>query len=157
MGQEIERIIISLFPLLSSDVHFKVTSPETPNYNCIAWAYDCSENKWMEPPLYRIDGVWWPDDVPVNYNIKAYIKAFELRGYTVCSDCKHEVGFRKIALYVDTQNNCTHAARELVSKENCGKWTSKLGKLNDIIHGSPYVLEGERYGRVYCIMKQKFQ
>lgn len=157
MGQDIRQRIIASFPSLSSDAHFKITSPETSDYNCIAWAYDCSETKWMEPPLYMIDGVWWPDGVPVNYNIESYIKAFELKGYTVCSDYKHEVGFRKIALYVDNQNHCIHAARELVSKDHCGEWTSKLGRLNDIIHGSPYVLEGNLYGKVYCIMKQKFQ
>ena len=32
---------------------------------------------------------------------------------------------------------------------NTGRWTSKLGTLEDIEHGSPSELEGERYRAVY--------
>ena len=44
---------------------------------------------------------------------------------------------------------CTHASLQLAD----GKWTSKLGFLNDISH-SLHALEGELYGSVVCIMKR---
>ena len=44
--------IEGLFPLLASDGYF-VASPETPSYNCIAWAVGES-HRWWEP------GIYWP-------------------------------------------------------------------------------------------------
>jgi hypothetical protein len=57
-------------------------------------------------------------------------------------------------LYVTPNTTeCTHAARQLSN----GCWTSKLGKLNDIQHGTPESIEGTEYGIVYCFMKRKFE
>jgi hypothetical protein len=44
----------------------------------------------------------------------------------------------------------THAARQLPS----GKWTSKLGKGEDIEHDSPYDVGGGVYGEVMQVMKR---
>ena len=49
MGEEAQ--ITTLFPELKNDLDFKVTSPRTPNYNCIAWAYHHND-RWMWP-LFR--------------------------------------------------------------------------------------------------------
>lgn len=153
MGEEIQ--LINLFPKLETDADFKVTSPQTTNYNCIAWAY-YHNDRWMWPggQEFKIcDGFhYWPNDVEDSTDVTAFIKAFEKTGYSICDDCSFEVGYRKIALYVKKgTSECTHAARQLSN----GKWTSKIGRLNDIQHGNPYTIEGSAYGEVYCIMKRE--
>jgi len=153
MGEETQ--IKNLFPKLKADEDFKVTSPMTSDYNCIAWAYH-HVDRWMWPggqELKICDGFhYWPDDVEDSTDVAAFIKAFEKTGYSICDDCDFEEGYRKIALYVKAgTTECTHAARQLSN----GKWTSKLGRLNDIQHGTPYTIEGDLYGVVYCIMKRE--
>lgn len=153
MGEETQ--IKHLFPKLKDDVDFKVTSPQTPDYNCIAWAYHHND-RWMWPggqELKICDGfLYWPDGVEDSADVSAFIKAFEKTGYSLCEDCSFEKGYRKITLYVEKgTTECTHAARQLSN----GKWTSKLGQLNDIQHGTPYTIEGDLYGEVYCIMKRE--
>ena len=77
----------------------------------------------------------------------------EGKGYELCDNAEYEEGFQKIALYVkEGTTECTHAARQLTT----GLWTSKLGQIEDIQHGTPYTIEGKCYGKVYCIMKRPF-
>lgn len=155
MGEETQ--IVGAFPKLKSDVDFKITSPVNPNYNCIAWAYHYTD-RWMWPGgiEYKIcDGFcYWPDGVEDSTDVSAFIKAFEKIGFSVCDSCDFEDGYRKIALYViPGTKECTHASRQLSN----GKWTSKLGESNDIQHGTPYTIEGNVYGTVYCIMKREYK
>ena len=156
MGEEIavKELLFSAFPKLKDDVDFKFTSQATPNYNCIAWALHY-EDRWMWPggeEAKFFDGFnYWPDGVEDDEDITAFIFAFQLKGYSVCESWNHEEGYRKIALYVkEGTTKCTHASRELSS----GKWTSKLGEFHDIQHGTPLSIEGENYGKVYCVMKK---
>jgi len=149
--------IIAAFPLLASDKDFKITSPETPDYNCIAWAY-YFKDRWMWPGGQEektFDGFWyWPDDISDDVDVTNFIEAFKLKGFSLCTDYLHEDGFQKIALYTKVGTTCcTHASRELTN----GCWTSKLGAENDIQHGTPYTIEGDFYGEVYCIMKREFK
>ena len=67
---------------------------------------------------------------------------------------REEDKYQKVALYVKKDSKTwTHAARELRN----GFWTSKLGQGYDIQHGTPFTIEGDSYGEVYCIMKRIFQ
>lgn len=155
MGQEAQ--IIKSFPGLEHDADFKITSRSTTDYNCIAWAYHYND-RWMWPggqECKLFDGFhYWPDDVEDSTDVSAFIKAFEKSGYTLCDNCDFEEGYRKIALYVKPgTTECTHASRQLSN----GKWTSKLGRLNDIQHGTPYTIEGYAYGVVHCVMKKEFR
>jgi hypothetical protein len=150
MGEESQ--IISLFPNLATDKDFKVTSKYDVQYNCIAWAFQYYQDRWMQfDTRPRLDGVWywWPPGVTVSPHINAYIEAFESIGFKKCNNGNLENGFVKIVLYVDHNNDCTHAARQRRS----GLWTSKLGRGNDIQHGNPYVIEGNFYGKVHTFMK----
>lgn len=163
MGQSIEELksdIICYFPGLAEDDDFKITSPDTPDYNCIAWAFGGYKDKWIQPPSYTrppYDAiVWWPDDVAEGLEIDYLVELFESKGFKKCADWKHEDGYQKVALYIK-DGNWTHASRELVDKKVCGKWISKLGPMNDIQHGTPYTIEGDCYGEVYCIMKREFK
>lgn len=63
-------------------------------------------------------------------SLDAYKKAYGSIGYKTCQDAKHEKGFEKIAIYAKINGEPTHAARQL----NQSKWTSKLGKKEDIEH-----------------------
>lgn len=155
--EEIKRFLLHAFPKLIHDTDFKVTSKETPVYNCIAWAYNI-DNRWMWPNTGEyvfLDGVhFWPSDEIIDCNVNNFINAFKLKGYECCDNCQFEPGFRKIALYVKPDTtDCTHAARETSS----GYWTSKLGQFNDIQHGTAEAIENDEYGKVYCYMKKKFE
>ena len=63
-----------------------------------------------------------------------------------------EPGIEKIALYVNSENEVTHAARQ---KDN-GAWTSKLGELEDIEHQKVDALFGKApaYGTLAKILKR---
>ncbi|AGA27188.1 DUF7689 domain-containing protein [Singulisphaera acidiphila] len=122
------------FPRLTPENH-RVTSPAMIDYNCIAWAAGDTE-RWWEP------GVFWPIvSPPDEYGIGILETAFKSLGFEACNGEESDPGFEKIAIY---GNNLfyTHAARQLPT----GKWTSKLGKLEDIEHDTPDVVAGGIYG-----------
>jgi len=157
-GTEAARsFVISFFPGLRYDKHFKITSPEDPSYNCIAWAYQI-KNRWMWPPAgqptYLLDAVtYWPND-NADTEVESFVDAFRGKGYEKCDNPNFEEGYRKIALYITPgTTKCTHAARQLSN----GFWTSKLGPSFDIQHESPKTIEGGEYGCVYCYMKKVFK
>lgn len=131
------------FPRLTADNH-RITSPATANYNCIAWAAGDTE-RWWEP------GVCWP--VPSEcYGLEVLEAAFRALGYERCADGVAEKGFEKVALHASGQFY-THAARQLPS----GKWTSKLGRLEDIEHDAPEDVAGGVYGNVAAFMRRTLQ
>jgi hypothetical protein len=153
--------VFALFPNLRFDTDFEITSDASDAYNCIAWAYGCA-GRWMWPrskqyPAFVRNRYFWPQDVESSMDVSAFMEAFKRQGYQLCAGWDHEVGYQKIALYVKIgTTECTHASRELVEREDSrGGWTSKLGPMNDIRHGSPYGVEGDDYGVVYCFMKKE--
>ena len=160
---ENREVILNYFPKLIGDSSFKITSPKSPDYNCIAWA-GFVDNEWWQPGNdYEIDGVKfrWPPNIPKENKLKHYIELFRQKKFILDSnDSFFEDGFRKVALYVknDQHNNalplldriCTHASRQL----NNGTWTSKLGQEFDISHSDPYVIESKYYGIVGVILKK---
>jgi hypothetical protein len=137
----------------------RVTSPVKNSYNCIGWAATGSEAEWWWPtPL----GFWpatgfWPAGVPREETVAAFLQAFGTVGYAQCKDGKLEDGFEKVALYANKmpwgQVVPTHAARQLPN----GKWTSKLGPLEDIEHKKPADVNGPIYGGIVHYMKRPTQ
>jgi hypothetical protein len=77
------------------------------------------------------------------------VAAFASLGYTICERDRLEPEYERIALFVDADGQPTHAAWQLPS----GRWSSKLGKGEDIEHGL-HDLEGTLYGSVVRIMKR---
>lgn len=140
-----KETIEDLFPNLRRDSYL-IASPETINYNCIAWAAGNSE-KWWWPDLQN--QYFWPLKIPREETLEAFVKVYEILGYTICQDSEYENGFEKIAIYVDSIGRPTHAARQLSSV----RWTSKLGRLEDIEHTLD-ALTGSKYGYVGVIMKR---
>ena len=130
---------------------YKVTSPDTIEYNCVAWAAE-EDEEWWWPDIQ--EQYYWPIDVPGEETLDAFIKAFQTIGYRVDknSNSDLEAGFQKIAIYArKSDQKPTHVARQLKN----GKWTSKLGQYEDIEHNNLEGLIGEKYGEVACIMKRQ--
>jgi hypothetical protein len=131
--------LTDLFPNLTGENH-EITSPRTVRYNCIAWAARNTE-RWWQP------GVFWPvDSSREDHGIGNVVKSL---GYEDCDDGAQEEGFEKLALY-GCAMMYTHAARQLPD----GRWTSKLGQLEDIIHTTTEAIEGGEYGEVVQYMKR---
>jgi hypothetical protein len=135
-----------LFPKLRGS-EYSITSPATPEYNCIAWAAGDTE-AWWWPDSQNI--YYWPPDVPRSETLAAFLRAYEILGYSRCHDANTEEGFEKVALYIGPNGKPTHAARQLPS----GSWTSKLGQLEDIEHRSLESLINSPYGSIAVILKR---
>jgi hypothetical protein len=134
------------FPNLAA-TGYQITSPTTPSYNCFAWAAGEDQRWWN--PLEPENPYYWVDGVPAELTISAFIQAYGTLGYKPCEDPSFEASCEKIALYATPDGEVTHATRQL----RTGKWTSKLGRWEDIEHE----LEGlvcEMYGSVQQILKR---
>jgi len=134
------------FPELSKK-GYKNTSPPSVEYNCIAWAIGDNRKCWWPDPTYQY---YWPEDIPLEDSLDAFIKLFQQKGYKLCNEDSFERGYEKIAIYTNFQKRVTHAARQLKT----GKWTSKLGRNKDIEH-TIEGLNSFEYGSVAQIMKRK--
>lgn len=125
---------------------FQITSPPTPDYNCIAWAVRDTDRWWWPDP----DDGHWPEGAPVERTVDAFIKAFATKEFAQCDDGSPEEGFEKIAVYANADGP-THAARLLDNE----KWASKLGPDEDIEHDTLDRVAGQRgYGKVVCFLKR---
>ncbi len=126
---------------------FLATSPHTPSYNCIAWAFG-DDTKWYWPdPIHMY---YWPLSVPREITIDAFIALYNSISYMICASGEYEEGKEKIAIFVDSQGIPTHAARQLTN----GSWTSKLGQHIDVQH-SIMAMEGGDYGNVSVYMERQ--
>jgi hypothetical protein len=139
------------FPRLD-DTTCDVTSPCTRLYNCLAWAAGEDFRRWEPDPF----GQWyWPDGVPRQLSVEAFVLAYQTIGFLPCFTPALEDGIEKIAVYaVDIGNEKlfpTHAALQLES----GRWTSKMGDLEDIHHGDAEDVNGPLYGRPVVYMQRK--
>ncbi len=128
---------------------YTVTSPKSQEYNCFAWVAGDRERWWQPTPE---DEFYWVEGVPRSETLSAYIQAYQTLGYTSCESEVLEIGYEKIALYVDDRGVPVHAAKQLPN----GKWSSKLGWLEDIEHELEGLI-GERYGKVGQILKRVSQ
>ena len=132
--------LISIFPGLAT-TQFEITSPQDPDYNCIAWAAG-EQGFWWWP------GRFWPKGVPPAETRLAFIKAFTTKGYEECAGSELEAGYEKICLY-EKLGRPAHAARQLPS----GLWTSKLGMEHDIAHELGGIA-GVKYGKPTFFMRR---
>ena len=129
------------FPGLNSRNH-RITSSRAFHYNCIAWAAGCN-TRWWCPNKHG----FWPSGVPREVTLPAFLAAFATLGY-------EESGYEKVALFVkpDASGNLlpTHAAKQLSN----GRWTSKLGALEDIEHMKVEDVSGPSYGTEIRFMRR---
>lgn len=144
-------ILFSATEFPSIDVEgYNETSPETWDYNCIAWAAQDQDNWWW--PDGQINGkhVYWPSGAPKQLSIRAFSRAFRTLGYRVCNDGDLDPGYEKIAIYIDGRGAPSHAARQLPD----GMWTHKMGPSIDVTTTLAAV-EGPKYGTVARYLRRK--
>ncbi|MGD0464201.1 MAG: hypothetical protein ABSB74_17095 [Tepidisphaeraceae bacterium] len=122
----------------------KITSQASGDYNCIAWAAGVQTEWWSHEIPYK-----WP--VTRSPLAKSLVKVFAGLGYKMDrrGDTSLQPGIDKVAIYAKGEM-WTHAARQLPN----GKWTSKLGRDEDIEHENPECLCGDTYGTIHCIMRK---
>lgn len=138
------------FPRLR-DGHLRITSPATSAYNCIAWAAGDEARRWSPDPFP--EGLFaWPEGAPKEDTLAAWVAAFGTLGYAPCDDGGLEPGFEKVAIYARDGTAPQHAARQLPS----GRWTSKLGTIEDVEHDLDGLV-GERYGDIVVFLKRARQ
>jgi hypothetical protein len=119
-------------------------SHPTPSYNCIAYAAGDLFEWWQA-------GAYWPLDLYPADKLVDLINAYVAVGFKNCGmNGLPEEGFEKVALYQGNDSKWTHAARLRPD----GWWESKIGEFDDILHKTPMVLEGGKYGKVACYMKR---
>lgn len=140
------NLLEATFPGLARGA-YTVTSPRSQQYNCIAWAAGDASNWWWPGP--NLEAEYWPAAVARVETLDAFQAVFASLRYVVCESGDVEPGFEKVAIFADNNNAPKHAARQLPN----GRWTSKIGALEDIEHALRD-LEGEEYGSVVVFMKR---
>ncbi len=141
--------IEAAFPTLRSG-SYRVTSLETPRYNCVAWAAG-DDSRWWQP-LPDEPWCYWLDGVPRDFTSESYVRLFEAQGFEVSETADPENGLEKIAIYT-VDGEFSHVTRQL----EAGQWSSKLGEWEDIEHGTLSDLEGVYYGFVSYILSRRRQ
>ena len=135
-----------LFPNLHD---CETTSPPSTKYNCIAWAAGDTE-RWWWPVTWPVGYCYWPAGAQRQPTINAFITAFSSLGYETCESTDLEVGFEKVAIYAKPWGEPTHAAKQLCD----GRWSSKLGRGEDIAHSSLHDLVAPLYGEVAVVLRR---
>ena len=133
------------FPRIQNE-GYQITSPATPEYNCVAWAVN-ENDRWWWPD--SAGTYYWPETFRREETVDAFREVFESLGYAQCNNYRLETGFDKVAVFADQNGLPTHVARQLSS----GRWTSKIGNLEDIEH-SLQGLENLSYGSVSIVLRR---
>jgi hypothetical protein len=136
----------ALFPNLRASGN-RITSDGSVEYNCIAWAVG-ETTRWWDP--VAIGGYSWPDGLPRENTVANWVAAFGNRGFEACENPEAEDGYEKIAIYADRVGIPRHVARRL----SYGAWTSKLGRLEDIEHGSLDAFNDSDYGTAHLVLRR---
>jgi len=144
MSGKLEYRKILRFPNLEP-TGYEVTSEETVDYNCFAFAAGENNCRWdpIDPDGY------WPEGIQRELTLEAFIKAYQAIGYECCDNRDLELGFQKIAIYT-YNDEPQHAAIQ----ENDGMWKSKLGDWEDINHELEGLENPQFYGSVKQILKR---
>jgi hypothetical protein len=134
-----------LFPALSASDYSR-SSEADPAYNCFAFAVHDTKQYWQK---VAVRGYYWPlerDD-----RLEDWIEALRLHNFVVTDDWSLEADFEKVCIFVNDDGSPEHVSRQLAS----GKWTSKIGRLEDIEHSTLAGLEGREYGKSKVMLKRK--
>lgn len=152
--------LIACFPQLADDPHFKITSPQTVEYNCIAWAMGF-EKRWVAcfvpSSAHDNDGmynhirerfVWWPKGVEMSMRKEALVDAFRAVGFEITDNQDYEDEYDKAVLY-ERDGNWTHASRIISDSVE----HSKFGESWDGCHGRDRFSDSN-YGNPFAYMKR---
>lgn len=76
MSQPFHELAHHALPNLTAE-NYRITSPASWHYNCIAWAVGSSDSWWWPSP-----GRFWPDSAPREETLNAFIVAIGTRGFS---------------------------------------------------------------------------
>jgi hypothetical protein len=124
-----------------------ITSPQTWDYNCIAWAFG-DNTKWYWPTDHP--SFFWPPNIRRQLDIQSFIELYQLVGYQICNNSNVEIGFEKIAVFAFPNGEPTHAAKQLLN----GNWTSKMGSWHDVEHTLNSLSNSPGYGNPVVFMSR---
>lgn len=148
-------------PNLKASPKWRLASPWSDSYQCVAWAACRTDRKWW--PLDH-EEFYWPPGLPlvspapvgmaIYTPVDYLVQGFRTLGYEPCSDRGYEFGFQKVAIYANTIDGATHMARQRFWGRG---WLSKPGPdSEDIIHLELKGVEGDIYGDVAQILKRSW-
>ena len=137
------------FPKLKTG-NWEPHSKSDPSYNCLAFAAGDVTQRW-EPDYAK--QFYWPPEADRENTVLAAIEAYQTRDFVRCEDASLEEGFEKIAIYATPAGGLRHATRQLPD----GRWVSKLGYAEDIIHNEVDGVACDCYGQPVCFMKRPRQ
>jgi hypothetical protein len=139
------------FPLLAGGVGYTDTSDATNEYNCLAWALGINWTRYDPEP--QCAGYYWFPGVERKWNERNIRQIFQNHGYEEADNYDLEDGYEKIVFYISADGEPQHFSRQLPN----GRWTSKLGDLNDIEHDTLECIAVEDYGRPQVVLQRKIQ
>lgn len=147
----IEKIETVHFPSFRGGKGYRDTSEASIEYNCLSWALGINWTRYDPEPACA--GYFWFPGVEREWTLNAIRKIFKYHDYVECDSHDLEEGFEKVVFYIDDTGQPGHFARQLPD----GKWTSKLGDLNDIEHDTLESLICDEYGKPGLAFKRKRQ
>ena len=124
---------------------FTITSPETPQHNCVAWALGDTMHWWEGDEDYL-----WLDNIDFDNTLATLQRFFHILGFEPIDNPNFQNGVEKIALFSNNSIDCTHVAKQLPSNI----WTSKLGISHDVTH-TLSAMEKGIYGDVAMILQKQ--
>lgn len=123
---------------------FSITSPETSQYNCVAWVLGDTEHWWEADEDYL-----WLDNLNFDNTLSTMQSFFQNFGFEAVNKTNFKNGIEKIALFSEDGIYCSHVAKQISPK----LWTSKLGISYDVSH-SLISMEKGIYGDVVMILQK---
>ncbi|RIK80189.1 MAG: hypothetical protein DCC68_11550 [Planctomycetota bacterium] len=128
---------------------WRLTSKQTPRYNCIAWAVGEKHRPW---DLLR---GYWPDGVPRTGCLTSLIAAYQTKGFEICDEAplEYDQSFDKVVLY-GVQTGSGHEWQHAAKLMPNGMWSSKLGNWVDIQHEQPEHVNHADYGEPLVYMRK---
>ena len=141
--EELMRVrLLAPFPNLEG-TEFELTSPETHQYNCFAFAVGETHRWWQ--PSEEADH-FWPAGITRDLTVPSLLAAYGTVGFSsrLLASLPPTLpeGATQVAIYAK-DGIATHAARRV----EADKWCSKLGPGVDLTHPLE-ALEGALYGNV---------
>ena len=129
--------------------NYKTVSKATGRYNCLAFANKDQRHWWQAG--YHGGRYRWPEKTPDT--LDGWTELFVRDGYVITDFREIEVGFEKVAIYIDFKDMLPGH----VAFSDGTVWKSKLGRSVDIEHSSLDLLEGDQnweYGIVERVLKR---
>src|SRR4051812_42310617 len=80
-------------PRLTAD-NYRISSPATWEYNCVAWAVGVTDTWWWPLP-----GRYWPSGVPREETVEAFLAGFASLGYFPITAEGPDPDVERVALY----------------------------------------------------------